>query len=52
MRRVGPTGWQPWVTRETSATSRVKATPDMPPCQTPPAMCTARLRDEARPPNR
>jgi hypothetical protein len=26
--------------------------PDMPPSQTPPAMCTARDRDEARPPKR
>ena len=50
--RVGPLGWQPCVTREISATSRLKATPDRPPRQTPPAMCTAGPREAARPPNR
>ena len=49
-RRSGPTGWQPWVTRETSATSAPNATPDRPPVSTPSAMCSVRVRLEARPP--
>ena len=36
--RTGPTGWQPCVTRDTSATSRSNATPDRPPLSTPSAM--------------
>lgn len=42
--RHGPTGWQPWVTREIRPTSGPKATPDRPPVNTPSAMCTVRLR--------
>ena len=37
MRRAGPTGWQPWVTRDTSPTPSPKATPDSPPSNTPPS---------------
>jgi len=51
-RRMGPTGWQPCVTRETRATSRLNATPDRPPWITPSAIWQLTVRDELRPPNR
>ena len=50
--RSRPTGWQPCVTRETRPVPAAKATPDRPPCSTVSAMCSVRLRAEARPPNR
>ena len=65
MVRAGATGWQPWVTRDTSCTPSPKATPDRPPRNTPPALpcplmlplppmanCTTSFRLEASPPNR
>ena len=36
--RAAATGWQPWVTRESSCTPSPKATPDSPPRNTPPAL--------------
>ena len=49
MRRAGPTGWQPCVTRETMPTASPNATPDRPPSNTPSAMVSVRVRAEARP---
>ena len=50
--RTGPAGWQPCVTRETRATSALKATPDKPPRQTPSAICAGTVRDDTTPPKR
>ena len=51
-RRAWPIGWQPCVTRDTSATSALNATPDKPPSNTPSAKVSVRARELARPPNR